>query len=109
MDDGLAWRMILHETPRRVFGALVRVTTEHGRLCGVLNFGTAVQFRPRRSLAGPVLEVRLSPYGGDTLVEVVAVSADHAEVSAEAESIGSLIHQLRENFDGTPVSVLLAS
>ena len=39
MTDGLAWRMTLNETPHRVFCALVRVTSEHGRLCGVHDFG----------------------------------------------------------------------
>jgi hypothetical protein len=109
MDDGLVWRMILHETPRRVFGALVQVTTKHGRLCGVHEFGRAVRFRPRHSLAGPVLEVRLTPHEVGTLVEVVSVSGAQAEVPAVAESIGSLVHQLREHFDPTPPTMLMAS
>src|ERR1700710_453049 len=100
MDDGLARRMTLNETPHRVFCALVQVTTRHGRLRGVHDFGTSLRFTPQRGVAGPLLEIRLtSNADGGTLLEVVAVDSAPAEVSVEAESIGSLVRQLREHFD----------
>ena len=110
MEHGLCWQMILHETPRRVFCALVQVTTKHGRLCGVHDFGRTLRFTPQRGLAGPVLEIRLTSYlDGSTLLEVVAADTTHAEVPVEAESIGSLVHQLREHFHTTPPTMMLAA
>jgi hypothetical protein len=109
MDDGLAWRMALQETPHRVFCALVRVTTQHGRLHGVHEFGRAVRFTPGHDLAGPVLEARLTAYGTGTLLEVVPASWTRIQVPVEAESIGSLVHQLRMHFDSPPPRLASAS
>ncbi len=109
MNDGLAWRMTLNETPHRVFCALVRVTTQHGRLCGVHDFGRSVRFTPRHDLGGPVLEARLTANGTGTLLEVVPADWSRVQVPAEAESIGNLVRQLREHFDTSPPSLALAS
>jgi hypothetical protein len=109
MNNGLAWRMILNEKPGSVFCALVQVTTRHGRLCGVHDFGRTVRFTPRHNLAGPVLEVRLTPQGTGTLLEVGAAGWSRVQVPAEAESIGSLVRQLREHLDASPSSMVLAS
>jgi hypothetical protein len=109
MNDGLAWRMTFNETPHRVFCVLVRVTTQHGRLCGVHDFGRALRFTPRHDLPGPVLEARLTAIGSGTLLEVVPAGWNRVQVPAEAESIGSLVHQLREHFGSTPPSMAMAS
>jgi hypothetical protein len=109
MNDRLAWRMILNEKPGSVFCALVQVTTRHGRLCGVHDFGRSVRFKPRQNLAGPVLEVRLTPTETGTLLEVVPAGWSRVQIEAEAESIGSLVHQLREHFDDSPSRLALVS
>ena len=56
-----------------------------------------------------MLEARLTTNGTGTLLEVVPTDWSLVQVPVEAESIGSLVHQLREHFGTTPPSLMVAA
>ena len=102
---GIDWQLRLNSTPRQVFGALVTTASAHGRLIRVENFGTALVFAPAASahIQCAPLRATVSNNQQGTLLRFSATrqSERPRDVAAQAESVGSLIRQLRER--RTPV------
>jgi hypothetical protein len=98
----LCWQLHLSARPRRVFCALVQTATERGRLLAVENFGQTLVFAPNRcsSYPGTPLKAMVRDDGHGSLLTFTPAQGprDERAVAAEAESVGSLIRQLRDHF-----------
>ncbi|MBV9832497.1 MAG: hypothetical protein JOZ82_12970 [Marmoricola sp.] len=98
----LAWQLRLGAPPRRVFGALVHTASERGRLLSVENFGQSLVFAPSRCALYPCPPLRavVARDGSGSLLTFAPARRvrDARAVAAEAESVGSLIRELREHF-----------
>lgn len=97
----MLWQLMLNATPRQVFGALVATASAHGRLLSVESFGTALVFAPTSASHRCIplrATVRTSEHG--TLLSFSpAESGLEIEDAAQAESVGSLIRQLRKRVE----------
>jgi hypothetical protein len=99
---GLLWQLLLNASPRQVFDALVATASEHGRLQSVENFGTALVFAPVAVWSHRCIPiratVRTSEHG--TLLSFSpaerGLEINNGATAAQAESVGSLIRQLRQ-------------
>ncbi len=98
----LRWQLHLSARPRRVFCALVQTATERGRLLAVENFGDTLVFAPMRASSYPCepLKAVVRDDGHGSLLTFTPAPGirDERAVAAEAESVGSLIRQLRDHF-----------
>ena len=98
----LSWQLRLSVPPRRVFCALVQTAGERGRLLSVEDFGQTLVFAPSRSALHPCppLQAVVAGDGHGSVLTFAPSRSVHDEraIAAEAESVGSLIRQLREHF-----------
>ena len=98
----LRWQLHLSARPGRVFCALVQTATERGRLLAVENFGQTLVFAPSRASSYPSepLKAAVRDDGHGSLLTFTPAPGirDERAVAAEAESVGSLIRQLRDHF-----------
>jgi hypothetical protein len=100
---GMLWQLMLNATPRQVFGALVATTSSHGRLLSVENFGTALTFAPAGASANRCVPLRATVRTSEHGTLVSFAPAEHGleieDPAAQAESVGSLIRQLRQRVE----------
>lgn len=100
LTTAMRWQLLLNATPRQVFGALVATASAHGRLLSVENFGTVLVFAPSGGTTPrcAALRARVQTGGCGTLLtfEPAQLGGEVADTSVQAESVGSLIRQLRQ-------------
>ena len=95
------WQLKLTAGPRQVFCALMGTATRNGRLLAVENFGMALTFAPSGTSfrrCSP-LRATVDSCGDGTLLRFSPAHQDDRteDIAAQAESVGSLIHQLRQS------------